>query len=128
MTSPISKIVTGSPHVTDDQSTHVDFYFQNSELAHSISKTLADTIQHGAIYFSAEVYEEIGDLYSIMTNANAQFLRIFRRVPSEYLTTSEELSKIEEGRKKLIAIHDTEIQPRRAQLVHNFRQILKTEK
>lgn len=128
MISPITKIVAGSPHVTNDQNVHVDFYFQNSELAHDVSKTLAETIQHGAIYFSAEIYEEIGDLYSTMTNANAHFLRIFRRVPPQYLTTDEQLGNIEEGRKKLGEIFETEIQPLKAQLVQNFRQILQTEK
>lgn len=125
---PISRIIAGSPHVTDDNKTLVDFYFKQSELTHSNAQQLADTLFLNAIYFESDIYDEIARLSNMVMTVNAQLLRIMRRVPPHLLTSETVLNEIEEERSKFEQITDQQLRPMNINLLEKFRKKLGIQK
>lgn len=126
--TPISRIIAGCPLVNVDKQVHAEYYLEQSEMSHKNAQELMDTLYRNAIYFKSDIYDEIAQFSHLVMTANAQLLRVMRRVPPDYLTDIKVWQEIEQERKNIEIISDTKLQLLNQNLLHKFREILGTEK
>lgn len=125
---PVSKISAGCPLVNAAQLLEINYYSENSELAHEKSRDFSKVLADNAIYFSNETYGEIAGLSSSISNLNAIFLRVFRQGEAEGWKIPQLHQNVIEQQKLYSEKYDEIIQPEMSLLTNLFRQELGVHK
>jgi hypothetical protein len=125
---PISRIIAGSPYVTDNQKQHIIYYHELAEEAHTASSELSELLVNHAIYFEESVYKQIADFSNISSHAIANFLRITRENFANCTPPDEIIEKIENHRPIIEKMHREELHHLHYKLIKKFRVLLGIEK
>ncbi|MCL7487471.1 MAG: hypothetical protein M8357_04760 [Desulfobulbaceae bacterium] len=105
---PLSRIIAGTPFVTEDDYVHINFYREHAENAHTACSSLSSLLINHAIYFDETTYKQISDYSTEVANIIAKFLKILRQGEAEGVISQEQLiSILEEKRIEIGKAFDT---------------------